>query len=112
FCFQLMAGGPVGFTPPPNFVGFLIWAGGNGGFGGWGGARGRPLDHDRRLYFTKEWAGDDERSELTGVPDELSFAIKPQLAADTLRNAGRQGISASFLLGDEVYSGAVTYRLP
>lgn len=60
---------------------------------------------DRRLYFTKEWAGDEERRELTGVPDELGFATKPQLAARMLRTAGPQGVSASFFLGDEVYGG-------
>jgi SRSO17 transposase len=60
---------------------------------------------DRRLYFTKEWAGDEERRELTGVPEELSFASKPQLAAHMLRAAGLRGISASFFLGDEVYGG-------
>ncbi|MFD8396747.1 IS701 family transposase [Streptomyces sp. NPDC059680] len=59
----------------------------------------------RRLYFTKEWAGDEERRELTGVPDGLCFASKPQLAAHMLRAAGLQGISASFFLGDEVYGG-------
>ena len=60
---------------------------------------------DRRLYFTKEWAGDEERRELAGVPDELCFATKPHLAADMLRTAAQQGISASFFLGDEVYGG-------
>jgi len=59
----------------------------------------------RRLYFTKEWAGDEERRELTGVPDELCFATKPQLAADMLHTVQRQGITASFFLGDEVYGG-------
>ncbi|MFD0503909.1 transposase [Streptomyces chiangmaiensis] len=43
---------------------------------------------DRRLYFTKEWAADEERRELTGVPDELCFATKPHLAQDMLRTAG------------------------
>ncbi|MET9325144.1 IS701 family transposase [Streptomyces sp. NPDC003038] len=61
---------------------------------------------DRRLYFTKEWAGDEERRELAGVPDELCFTTKPQLAADMLRSAiGQDGIPASFFLGDEVYGG-------
>lgn len=61
---------------------------------------------DRRLYFTKEWAADEERRELTGVPDELCFATKPQLAVDMLRDAiGQGGVCASFLLGDEVYGG-------
>ncbi|MCX4781505.1 transposase [Streptomyces sp. NBC_01264] len=56
------------------------------------------------MYFTKEWAADEERRELTGVPVGLRFATKPQLAADMLRAAG-QGIPASFFLGDEVYGG-------
>jgi SRSO17 transposase len=60
---------------------------------------------DRRLYFTKEWAADEERRELTGVPDELCFATKPHLAQDMLRTASRQGIPASYFLGDEVYGG-------
>ncbi|MGW4995785.1 IS701 family transposase [Streptomyces mirabilis] len=60
---------------------------------------------DRRLYFTQEWAGDEERRDLAGVPDELCFATKPHLAADMLRAACRKGISASFFLGDEVYGG-------
>ncbi|WP_338673572.1 transposase [Streptomyces sp. SCSIO 30461] len=61
---------------------------------------------DRRLYFTREWAGDEERRELTDVPDELCFATKPQLAADMLRAAvGPGAIPASFFLGDEVYGG-------
>ncbi|MEV0966382.1 IS701 family transposase [Streptomyces sp. NPDC049910] len=59
----------------------------------------------RRLYFTQEWAADEERRELTGVPDKLCFATKPQLAADMLRAADQQGIPASFFLGDEVYGG-------
>ena len=59
----------------------------------------------RRLHFTQEWAADEERRELAGVPDELCFATKPHLAADMLRAAARQGISASFFLGDEVYGG-------
>lgn len=61
---------------------------------------------DRRLYLTQEWAGDGERRELTGVPDELCFATKPLLAAHMLRAADQQGVSASFFLGDEVYGGA------
>jgi SRSO17 transposase len=60
---------------------------------------------DRRLYFTEEWAADEERRELTGVPDELCFATKPHLAAHMIRAAGQRGISASFFLGDEVYGG-------
>lgn len=41
---------------------------------------------------------------MTGVPDELWSATKPQLAADMLRAAG-QDISASFFRSDEVHGG-------
>ncbi|MFJ6053701.1 transposase [Streptomyces sp. NPDC092307] len=47
-----------------------------------------PVGHclvGRRLYFTKDWAADEERRELAGVPDGLCFATKPQLAVDLLR---------------------------
>ncbi|MFE4425017.1 transposase [Streptomyces sp. NPDC056817] len=44
----------------------------------------------RRLYFTKERAGDEEPREPTGVPDKLCLAVKPGLAADMLHAAAQQ----------------------
>lgn len=49
---------------------------------------------DRALYFTRDWAGDDERRELTGVPDELVFATKPELAAGLLARACQAAVPA------------------
>lgn len=67
----------------------------------------------RRLYLTRERAADEERPEPAGVPDELCFVTRPQRAADTLRAAGRQSMSASFPRRDEVYGEAgVANRLP
>jgi SRSO17 transposase len=60
---------------------------------------------DRALYLTREWAADDERRELTGVPDELAFATKPQLAAAMLERARAAGIPARWVAADEVYGG-------
>ncbi|MFE7750934.1 transposase, partial [Streptomyces sp. NPDC057428] len=56
----------------------------------------------RTLYFGKDWAADEERRLLTGVPDEIEFATKPQLAAAMLRHARVLGIPARWLAGDEV----------
>ncbi|WP_073746062.1 transposase [Streptomyces sp. CB02115] len=39
---------------------------------------------DRCLYLGEAWADDDERGELAGVPDETTFAAKPQLAGGML----------------------------
>ena len=49
---------------------------------------------DRALYLTRDWAADDERRELTGVPDELALAAKPQLAAAMLERVHQAGLPA------------------
>jgi len=53
----------------------------------------------------RDWAADDERRELTGVPDELAFATKPQLAAAMLERAREAGMPARWVAADEVYGG-------
>jgi SRSO17 transposase len=59
----------------------------------------------RALYLPADWAADEERRELAGVPDEVMFATKPQLASDLLQHARDRGIRAGFTAGDEVYGG-------
>ena len=59
----------------------------------------------RALYLPEGWAADEERRELAGVPDEIMFKTKPQLADDLLQRAHDQGIRAGFVAGDEVYGG-------
>jgi len=59
----------------------------------------------RALYLPAYWAADEERRELAGVPEEVLFATKPQLAGDLLRRAHDRGIRAAFVAGDEVYGG-------
>jgi SRSO17 transposase len=49
---------------------------------------------DRALYLTRDWAADDERRELTGVPDELALAAKPQLAAAMLERVHQADLPA------------------
>ena len=59
----------------------------------------------RALYLPEGWAADEERRELAGVPDEIMFKTKPQLAGDLLQHAHDQGIRAGFVAGNEVYGG-------
>jgi len=59
----------------------------------------------RTLYLPEGCAADEEHRELAGVPDEVMFASKPQLAGDLLDRAHRLGIRAAFVAGDEVYGG-------
>ena len=59
----------------------------------------------RALYLPEDWAADEERRELAGVPDEIMFATKPELAGRLLQHAHDRGIRAGFVAGDEVYGG-------
>src|SRR5580658_8945263 len=59
----------------------------------------------RALYLPADWAADEERRELAGVPDEVMFATKPQLAGHLLQHAHDRGIRAAFVAGDEMYGG-------
>jgi SRSO17 transposase len=59
----------------------------------------------RALYLPESWAADEERRELAGVPDDVMFATKPELAGRLLQHAHDQGIRAGFVAGDEVYGG-------
>ena len=59
----------------------------------------------RALYLPDGWAADEERRELAGMPDEVMFATKPELAGRLLQHAHDLGIRAGFVAGDEVYGG-------
>lgn len=59
----------------------------------------------RALYLPADWAADEERRKLAGVPDEVMFATKLQLADGLLQHAHDRGIRAGFIAGDEVYGG-------
>ena len=58
---------------------------------------------DRELYLPKEWAEDKDRRQEAGVPAEVEFATKPQLAKRMLGRAFAAGIRPAWVTGDEVY---------
>jgi SRSO17 transposase len=60
---------------------------------------------DRALYLPEGCAADEEHRELAGIPEEVLFATKPQLAGELLERAHARGIRAAFAVGDEVYGG-------
>ncbi len=60
---------------------------------------------DRTLYLPADWAADEERRELAGVPQEIVFATKPQQAVAMVADALAAGMQARWFAGDEVYSG-------
>ena len=60
---------------------------------------------DRELYLPREWAEDPARRVEAGVPEEVAFQTKPQLAQMMLQRALEAGVPASWVTGDEVYGG-------
>jgi SRSO17 transposase len=58
---------------------------------------------DRELYLPRSWINDPERLQAAGVPDQVGFATKPELATRMLGRALDAGIAAAWVTGDEVY---------
>lgn len=65
---------------------------------------------DRELYLPKEWASDQRRRAEAGVPEEVEFATKPELARRMLKRAWRQGMTAAWLTADTVYGHDGKFR--
>jgi SRSO17 transposase len=64
----------------------------------------------RALYLPEGCAGDEEHRDLAGIPEEVLFATKPQLADGLLDRAHSRGTRAAFVTGDEVYGGRALRR--
>jgi SRSO17 transposase len=58
---------------------------------------------DRALYLPKSWTREPDRCREACVPEEVSFATKPQLAAQMIFRALDAGLRAKWVVGDSVY---------
>src|SRR5467141_3201707 len=56
-----------------------------------------------RLYLPKSWAEDDIRCRKAGVPDEISFRTKPEIALAQIRWACEAGLPRGAVLMDAGY---------
>ena len=63
-----------------------------------------------QLYLPESWTQDRRRCEEAGVPAEVSFATKPQIAAGLLAQLVREGMSAAPVLGDCAYGDNAEFR--
>ncbi len=63
-----------------------------------------------RLYLPHEWIDDPARRAKVGVPDDIVFQTKPQIALDQLRAARVAGIEADVVLADAGYGTDTDFR--
>ena len=72
--------------------------------------KGRTL-LDRELYLPQVWTEDRERRREAGVPEEVVFRTKPELAQVMLERALESGVPFGWVAGDEVYGSDRNLRL-
>jgi SRSO17 transposase len=63
-----------------------------------------------RLYLPKDWAKDRQRRRKAGVPKEIRFQTKPQIALDQIRWACEAGLPRSVVLMDAGYGADTDLR--
>jgi SRSO17 transposase len=56
-----------------------------------------------RLYLPKEWADDPARRSIAGVPNDVGFQTKPEIALQQLRQALANGVPPAPALMDPAY---------
>ena len=58
---------------------------------------------DRELYLPKDWLEDPKRCRQAGIPREVRFQTKPELARVMFQRAFDAGLRPAWVVGDEVY---------
>jgi len=63
-----------------------------------------------QLYLPKDWAGDAERRKACGIPDDIAFATKPEIALEQMRQAIAAGVPMGVVLADAGYGDETAFR--
>lgn len=63
-----------------------------------------------RLYLPEDWASDPVRRKKAGVPGDVRFRTKPQIALEQVWAALAEGVAPGMLLADAGYGIDTTFR--
>ena len=63
-----------------------------------------------RLYLPEVWCQDAERRQQAGVPEEIEFETKPEIALGQIRQAVEQKVPAGVVLADAGYGNGTPFR--
>src|SRR3712207_2771115 len=67
-----------------------------------------PIAYD--LYLPQEWAEDRERRSLVGVPEEVEFSTKPEIALSQIRQALADGVPRAVVMADSAFGNDTKFR--
>ncbi len=62
------------------------------------------------LYLPEDWAQDTERRKKTGVPEEIRFKTKPEIALDQIRGLVAEQVPQAPVLADAAYGDVYSFR--
>ncbi len=65
-----------------------------------------------RLYLPQEWADDKRRREKAGVPEQVEFATKNEIAETQIRAAKAAGVPIGVVLADPAYGNDTAFGKP
>ena len=65
---------------------------------------------DRRLYLPDVWAQDESKRTKAGVPEEITFVTKPQMACALIAAALDAGVPCAWVLADALYGSDLRLR--
>jgi SRSO17 transposase len=63
-----------------------------------------------RLYLPETWANDKERRKQAGVPQEISFQTKPDIALAQIRSLVNEDVPRGVVLADAAYGDDSEFR--
>ena len=63
-----------------------------------------------RLYLPEEWAADRARRRKAGVPEDVEFRTKPEIALEQIVAALRAGVARGVVLADAAYGNDTEFR--
>src|SRR6201988_672088 len=63
-----------------------------------------------RLYLPEIWAKDRKRRKEAGIPEEISFATKPTIALQQIRQAIEEAVTSAPVLADAAYGNDSQFR--
>jgi SRSO17 transposase len=63
-----------------------------------------------RLYLPEVWCQDTERRRQAGVPEEIEFQTKPEIALGQIRQALQQKVPVGVVLADAGYGNGTPFR--